>query len=82
MIRLRKNAKVNKKSKVRSKAIKCYKGNEKEWVKASGFGQRWQAETWYSSYKRRFGEYCYSSKQENMLHEILFKAILCNKLIR
>lgn len=82
LIRLRKNAKVNKKSKVRSKAIKCYKGNEKEWVKASGFGQRWQAETWYSSYKRRFGEYCYSSKQENMLHEILFKAILCNKLIR
>ena len=82
LIRLRKNAKVNKKSKVRSKAIKCYKGNEKEWVKATGFGQRWQAETWYSSYKRRFGEYCYSTKPENVLHEVLMKACLCNKLIR
>lgn len=81
LIRLRKNAKVNKKSKVRSKAIKCYKGNEKEWVKATGYGQRWQAETWFSSYKRRFGEYCYSTKPENVLHEILFKVCLCNKLI-
>ena len=81
LIRLRKNAKVNKKSKVRSQAIKCYKGNEKEWVKATGFGQRWQAETWYSSYKRRFGEHCYSVKPENVLHEILLKACLCNKLI-
>jgi len=82
LIRLRKNARVNKKSKTRSKAIKHYKGNEKEWVKATGFGQRWQAETWFSSFKRRFGEHCYSTKLENMLHEILFKAILCNRLIR
>ena len=83
LIRLRKNARINyKKSKVRSQAIKCYKGNEEEWVKATGFGQRWQAETWYSSFKRRFGEYCYSTKAENVLHEILLKACLCNKLIR
>jgi hypothetical protein len=83
LIRLRKNAKVNhKRSKVRSQAIKCYKGNEKEWVKATSFGQRWQAETWFSSYKRRFGEHCYSIKPENVMHEILFKTCLCNKLIR
>ncbi len=82
LIRLRKNAKVNKKSKLRSKAIKVYKGNEKEWVKGTGFGQRWQSETWFSVYKRRFGEHCYSTKPENVLHEILLKAILCNKLIR
>lgn len=83
LIRLRKNAVINyKKSKVRSQAIKCYKGHEKEWVKATGFGQRWQAETWYSSYKRRFGEHCYSTKPENVLKEILFKSCLCNMLIR
>lgn len=83
LIRLRKNAVVNYgNSKVRSKAVKAYKEAEKEWVKATGFGQRWQAETWYSSYKRRFGEHCYSTKPENVLHEILFKACLCNKLIR
>lgn len=82
LIRLRKNAVVNnKKSKTRSKAIRVYKGNEKEWVKATGFGQRWQSETWFSSYKRRFGEHCYSTKPENVLKEIIFKACLCNKLI-
>lgn len=81
LIRLRKNAKINRKSKVRSKAIKCYKRHEKEWVKGTGFGQRWQAESWFSSYKRRFGEHCYSVKPENVLHEILFKVYLCNKLI-
>lgn len=81
LIRLRKNARINKKSKTRSKAVKLYKGNEKDWVKATGFGQRWQSETWYSSYKRRFGEHCYSIKPENVLHEIILKACLCNKLI-
>lgn len=81
LIRLRKNARVSTKSKTRSKAIKCYKKNEKKWVKATGFGQRWQAETWYSSFKMRFGEHCYSRKAENVLHEILMKACLLNKLI-
>jgi len=82
LIRLRKNAVVNyKKSQTRSQQIKCYKGNEKEWVKATGFGQRWQVETWFSSFKRRFGEHCTATKPENVLHEILFKANLCNSLI-
>jgi hypothetical protein len=83
LIRLRKNARINyKESKVRSQAVKCYIGNEKGWVKATGFGQRWQAESWFSSYKRRFGEHCSSVKPENVLREILFKVMLCNQLIR
>lgn len=82
LIRLRKNAVINyKESETRSQAIKCYKGIEKEWVKATGFGQRWQGEGWYSSYKRRFGEHCFSVKPENIVHEILMKACLLNKLI-
>ena len=82
LIRLRKNAVVNyKESETRSQAVKCYIGNEKEWVKANGFGQRWQDETWISSYKRRFGEHCFARKPENVLHEILMKACLLNTLI-
>lgn len=82
LIRLRKNAVINyNESETRSQAVKCYIGNEKEWVKANGFGQRWQGESWYSSYKRRFGENCYSTKPDNMVHEIIIKVILCNKLI-
>lgn len=82
LIRLRKNAVIKyKESETRSQAVKCYIGNEKRWVKATGFTQRWQAEAWYSSYKRRFGEYCYSVKTENVVHEILMKTCLLNKLI-
>jgi hypothetical protein len=82
LIRLRKNAVINyKESETRSQAVKCYKGIEKEWVKATGFGQRWQDESWISSYKRRFGEHCFSVKVENVMHEVLMKACLLNKLI-
>jgi len=56
-------------------------GRLNEWKKANQYGQRWQAETWYSVFKTRFGEYVYSKKPENVLHEILLKACLANKLI-
>ena len=82
VIKLRKNAVVNnKRSKTRSQAVKCSRGIEKEWAEANGYGQRWQSETWFSSFKRRFGEHVYSTKTENVLHEILFKVCLCNELI-
>ncbi|MBS3116996.1 transposase [Candidatus Woesearchaeota archaeon] len=81
LIRLRKNAVVNNKSPTRSQEIKCYQGNEKEWAKATGFGQRWQAETLFSSFKRRFGENCTATRPQNVIPEILFKAMLCNWLI-
>jgi hypothetical protein len=82
LIRLRKNAVINySESETRSQAVKCYIENEKDWVKGTGFGQRWQVETYYSSFKRRFGEHCFSRRKENVLHEILMKCCLLNKLI-
>ena len=82
LIRLRKNAVADYwKSWTRAKTVKQYLGKEKQWVKKTGFGQRWQVETWFSSYKRRFGEHCTATKPVNVLHEVLFKAGLCNKLI-
>ena len=82
MIRLRKNAIVNyNESEKRSQAVKCYIGNEENWVKGTGFGQRWQIEGYYSSYKRRFGEYCFSRNSKNIMHEILMKCCLLNQLI-
>lgn len=82
LIRLRRNA-VKKywKSFTRALTVKEYIGNEKEWVKKTGFGQRWQAEMWFSTFKRRFGENCTATKPRNVVHEILFKSVLCNKLI-
>ena len=82
LIRLRKNAVADYwKSWERAKTVKVYQGREKEWVQETGFGQRWQAETWFSSLKRRFGEHCKATKPPNVLHEVLFKAALCNKMI-
>jgi len=82
LIRLRKNAVADYwKSWQRAKTVKEYKKNEKKWVKEKGFGQRWQVETWFSSLKRRFGEHCTATKPRNVLHEVLFKTALCNKMI-
>ena|SRR3989338_1359988 len=82
LIRLRKNAVIKyKKSQTRSQAVKCYKGNEKVWVKANDFGQRWQVECYFSSFKRRFGEFCFARKPEFVLHEVLMKCCLLNSLI-
>ncbi len=81
VVKLRKNCGVNKKSPCRSQAVKCFKENEENWKKTNQYGQRWQSETWYSVFKTRFGEAVYSKKPENVLHEILMKACLCNKLI-
>ena len=81
VIKLRKNCRINKKSPCRSQAVKCFRENEENWKNANQYGQRWQVETWYSVFKTRFGEYVYSKKPENVLHEILMKICLCNKLI-
>jgi hypothetical protein len=82
LIRLRKNAVVNKnRSKVRSKAVQICRDFEMKWPKETGYGQRWQAETWFSSYKRRFGECCSATKPENVVKEIMLKVILCNQMI-
>ena len=55
---------------------------EDKWKKKHGYGQRWSVETWFSSYKRRFGEHCYSVKKENIVQEVFLKALICNILIK
>lgn len=81
VIRLRKNA--NRKGfGIRPRTVRKVKEiGLDSWLKDNGYGQRWQAESWYSAFKRRFGEYCYSVKEENIIKELLLKTILCNKFI-
>ncbi len=81
VIRLRKNALPNGLN-LRARMVRERNSlGQEAWAQKHGYGQRWQVETWFSSYKRRFGEHCYSTKPSNMLHEIILKTILCNKLI-
>jgi hypothetical protein len=49
--------------------------------KTAYHGQRWIAETVFSSIKRMFGEYVYSVRLKNMIQEMMLKASLYNKII-
>ncbi|MGB0026340.1 MAG: transposase [Nitrososphaeraceae archaeon] len=42
------------------------------------FGQRWTAETVFSSIKRTFGEYVTARNFQNMAKELILKASLYN----
>ena len=81
VIKLRRNASESGLSeRARQVRIRNQIGQE-QWNKQNEYGKRWLSEIWYSSFKRRFGEYTSAKKPQNIKQELLFKAILCNQLI-
>ena len=54
------------------------KNNLQQWKDSVSYGQRWIAETVFSSIKRMFGEYVTAIRFENMIKEIMLKASLYN----
>jgi hypothetical protein len=58
-----------------------YLQDPEAWKRNHGYGQRWMAETVFSSYKRTFGEYVSAKKTENMARELMIKANLYNTFI-
>jgi hypothetical protein len=58
-----------------------YLHDPKGWKRKHGYGQRWMAETVFSSYKRTFGECVSAKKMENMVGELILKANLYNTFI-
>jgi hypothetical protein len=50
----------------------------KRWKHSVSYGQRWMAETVFSSIKRTFGEYVTARKFQNMVKELILKASLYN----
>ncbi|MGH9977228.1 MAG: transposase [Nitrososphaeraceae archaeon] len=52
--------------------------NLKRWKRSVSYGQRWMAETVFSSIKRTFGEYVTARKYQNMAKELILKASLYN----
>lgn len=81
VIRLRKDA-VDTGLNTRAREVRKIKkiGLDK-WKEEVDYGARWLVEIWYSVFKRRFGEHCYSRKPQNIAQEMMFKTILCNQLI-
>jgi hypothetical protein len=57
-----------------------YLHDPEAWKRRHGYGQRWMAETVFSSFKRTFGEYVTAKTMRNMANEIILKASLYNLL--
>lgn len=82
-IKVRKNASTKPRgSRARASEVRKFKAQGyKTWRKNKGYGQRWQAETAFSTYKRTFGEHVSAKKFENMVNEIQLKVFAYNLLI-
>jgi hypothetical protein len=82
-IKVRKNARVRwKKGNIlRNLSVISQKKDLQRWKDSVSYGQRWIAETVFSSIKRMFGEHVYSIKIKNMIQEMMLKASLYNKMI-
>jgi len=55
-----------------------YLQDPEAWKRKHGYGQRWMAETVFSTFKRTFGEYVSAKTMRNMANEIMLKASLYN----
>jgi len=79
-IKVRKNARIRKKTNhyLRNKTVNMQKNNLQQWKDSASYGQRWIAETVFSSIKRMFGEYVTAIRVENMIKEMILKASLYN----
>ena len=77
-IKVRKNSIISpKNNKIRNREVSFNKGYLK-WKKKRKYGQRWMAETVFSSIKRIFGEYISATRLQNMVKEMTIKVSLYN----
>jgi len=63
---------------IRLKSIKGYIENKEKWKKENRYGQRWKSEGRFSVFKRIFGEWVFSKKEENQRKEVRLKISLMN----
>jgi len=78
-IKTRSNSKVRPTNgNARNMSVIRQQKNLKRWKHSVSYGQRWMAETVFSSIKRTFGEYVTARKFQNMAKELILKASLYN----
>jgi hypothetical protein len=82
-VKVRRNVTMVKKTNhfLRNLSVIFQKNNLQGWKDSVRYGQKWIAETVFSSMKRTFGEYVYSVKFKNIVKEMMLKASLHNKMI-
>jgi IS5 family transposase len=78
-IKTRSNSKVRPTNcQTRNMSVIRQQTDLKRWKHSVSYGQRWMAETVFSSIKRTFGEYVTARKFQNMVKELILKASLYN----
>jgi hypothetical protein len=78
-IKTRSNSKVRPTNcHARNMSVTRQQTNLKRWRRSVSYGQRWTAETVFSSIKRTFGEHVAARKFPNMAKELILKASLYN----
>jgi hypothetical protein len=78
-IKTRRNSKVRPTNcNARNMSVIRQQKNLKRWKHSVSYGQRWMAETVFSSIKRTFGEYVTARKFHYMAKELILKASLYN----
>lgn len=78
-IKTRKDAVTNKGSKLRRQEVRLkYNIGEDAWCEIKQYGDRWNVEIWFSSYKRRFGEQISSTSWKGILQEIMRNILTLN----
>jgi len=81
VIKPRRNSRLDTPSEARKAAAKMYKHlGHRRWTKLKGYGKRWSVETAYSTFKRKFGEFCMSKTMEKITKELTVKAFIFNML--
>jgi hypothetical protein len=78
-IKVRKNSIIScKNNKLRNREVKLQTRDLLKWKKKRKYGNRWMAETVFSSIKRTYGEYVSATKLQNMIKEMMMKVSLYN----
>lgn len=65
----------------RGEVVRKYLANPQRWKKAVGYGKRWMAETFFSGFKRLFGEVVHAKRWDRMVQELRLKVWVYNLLI-
>jgi len=77
---VRKGAKIRGNA-VRDAVVRAIRRGKRKWKRAVGYGKRWLVESFFSVFKRWFGEYVSSLRFENMKKELVFKVGIINTLM-
>jgi hypothetical protein len=65
----------------REEVVRAYLRDPAGWKKQVGYGQRWMVETFFSGFKRLFGEVVHAKKWERMVQELRLKVWVYNLLL-